>query len=148
MNRSEHELYGIWGGIRTRCLNPKHRDYRYYGARGIKMCERWKNSFDAFLVDMGPRPTKQHSVGRRNNDGDYEPENCRWETRSEQHRNYSQNRIIEFQGARLCMLDWSIKLGIPLGTLRERFRLGWDTLEAFTTPRYGVYHKQAQTPTK
>lgn len=78
--------YKIWKGIKYRCYSETCPGYKYYGGRGITMCDRWKNSFEAFYADMGPRP-KGLSIDRTNNDGDYEPSNCTWATRSQQVRN-------------------------------------------------------------
>lgn len=79
--------YNIWKGMRQRCENPNNDDFDLYGGRGIKVCRRWKD-FANFLADMGPRPTPQHSIDRYpNNDGDYEPTNCRWATPEQQANN-------------------------------------------------------------
>ena len=78
--------YFTWKKIRQRCYNPNNQDYKHYGGRGIKVCDRWKNSFEAFYQDMGPRP-KGHLIDRKDNDGNYEPDNCRWVTITESNRN-------------------------------------------------------------
>jgi len=85
--QSRTALYGTWNMMIQRCTNPHVERYPLYGGRGIKVCERWRNDFAAFAADMGPKPSPQHSIDRTNNDGDYEPGNCRWATRSEQQRN-------------------------------------------------------------
>jgi len=79
--------YHTWETMKGRCTRPNLRSYRYYGARGIRVCERWMNSFSAFMEDMGPKPTPKHTIDRINNDGNYEPGNCRWATMSEQNKN-------------------------------------------------------------
>ena len=84
--RSRTPEYQAWIDMRRRCTNPNNADWKQYGGRGIKVCDRWIESFDNFLADMGPRPSPKHSIGRfPNNDGNYEPRNCRWATAAEQH---------------------------------------------------------------
>lgn len=85
MHRSAE--YGIWAGMKYRCNNPKSRIYNYYGGRGITVCDRWLHSFEAFYADMGPRPSPKHSIDRIDNDGNYEPGNCRWATQAQQAAN-------------------------------------------------------------
>jgi hypothetical protein len=96
---SELPEYQVWRGMIRRCEDPKHDSYRYYGARGIRLCDRWRNGedgqsgFECFLADMGTRPTPQHSIDRYpNNDGNYSKYNCRWATASEQSLNQRPRR--------------------------------------------------------
>jgi hypothetical protein len=79
--------YAIWTSMKQRCLNPAHRHYASYGGRGITVCQRWQDSFEAFLADVGPRPSKAHTLDRIDNDRGYEPDNVAWRTRTEQAQN-------------------------------------------------------------
>ena len=85
-NSKTRDVYNIWCTIRARCLCPTCADYASYGGRGIKICERWSDPAN-FINDMGPRPSKKHSVDRVDNDGDYEPSNCKWSTPEQQANN-------------------------------------------------------------
>jgi hypothetical protein len=79
--------YNAWVSLNQRCKNPKNPRWKDYGGRGVTVCARWRDSFEAFLADMGPRPSSEHSIDRINNDGNYEPGNVRWATRAEQYAN-------------------------------------------------------------
>ena len=127
--------YRIWALIIQRCENKKNPSYQNYGARGIRICNRWRNSFEAFLADMGPRPSPRHTIDRYpNNNGDYCPENCRWATRKQQNRNSRHNRKISFRGESLCMSEWAERIGIDQKALRHRLESGWSVELALTTP--------------
>lgn len=87
-NRVEDNIaYGVWSSMRRRCNDPKRPNYSSYGGRGIKVCDRWQNSFANFLEDMGDRPSPKHSIDRIDNNGNYEPGNCKWSTAREQSLN-------------------------------------------------------------
>jgi hypothetical protein len=106
--------YYAYRNMIARCYNPNIKNYHRWGGRGIKVCERWlgENGFNTFFEDMGMKPTKKHSLDRfPNNDGDYEPKNCRWATEEEQKRNQSSNRWYEYEGERMILKDWAAKLG-------------------------------------
>jgi hypothetical protein len=126
----EYEAYLAMLG---RCHNPNDADYPNWGGRGIEVCERWRGNPSAFLVDMGPRPSAQHSLGRIDNDGPYSPENCRWEVKVEQIRNRSNTRRIEFNGETLTLKEWATRLGVKYITLYMRLREGWPVERALTT---------------
>jgi hypothetical protein len=87
--------YASWVGAKARTTNPNVRDWGHYGRRGIRMCERWLDSFENFLTDMGPKPSPRHSLDCIDNNGNYEPGNCRWATRGEQNAN-RRSGVLEF----------------------------------------------------
>ena len=84
--------YTAWCNIKIRCYNPEAENYEYYGGRGIRVCDRWLNSFENFLSDMGERPSRKHTIDRKENNGNYEPSNCRWITMLEQCANRRKRR--------------------------------------------------------
>lgn len=131
MSRSTE--YKIWSGILKRCYNAGNHAYDRYGGRGIIVCDRWRHSFPNFYSDMGGRPSDQHSVERRDNDGPYSPENCYWATVTEQANNKRNNVVIEYNGASRTMAEWARELGIGSSVLQRRLKRGWSVKSALTT---------------
>jgi hypothetical protein len=116
----------------SRCYNPRFEKYSSYGARGIRVCDRWRHDFSAFLSDMGERPAGM-SLDRIDNDGHYSPENCRWATAEEQQANKRNTVRVTHEGRTLPLAEWSRETGINYSALRQRlFRYGWTTARAFT----------------
>lgn len=126
--------YKIWDGMRQRCTNPNATGYEQYGGRGIKVCERWMDSFEAFFADMGDPPSDDHSLDRRNNDGPYSPENCRWATEVEQHNNRSDNRMLTHDGRTLTVAEWVRVTGLSKDTILKRLKRGWSVDRALSAP--------------
>ncbi len=125
--------HAVWKTMRMRCNNPNNKSYPRYGGRGIKICERW-NDFENFLADMGERPRKGLQVERINNDGDYCPENCEWNTPKVQANNRSSNRSLTYDGRTQNISQWADELGFQPSTLLMRANLGWDVHKILTTP--------------
>lgn len=122
-NGSPSPEYSVWIGIKFRCLNANCAAYHLYGGRGVSMCGRWINSFANFLADMGPRPSRKHSIDRfPNNNGNYEPGNCRWATASQQQRNRRDSRLVTCNGRTLQIADWADILGVPFHALIDRLK--------------------------
>lgn len=134
--RSETPTYDSWAHMKGRCLNPNDDRFSSYGGRGITVCERWM-LFENFLADMGERP-EGLSIDRIDNDGNYEPSNCRWATASQQMNNRRTNHFLEHGGQRKTVTEWSRNLGVSHEVIRTRIRRGWDVDAALTRP---VLHK-------
>lgn len=128
------DLYTIWNGMLSRCHNPTDKSWKRYGGRGIYVCARWRASFPAFRDDMGVRPSKRHSIERRDNDGPYSPENCVWATAQEQDRNKRSNVWITRDGRTLIVSDWAREFGLSPAVVQSRLRIGWDIERALRTP--------------
>lgn len=128
--------YEVWRTMRARCANPNVPCYEYYGGRGIKVCERW-SSFANFIADMGARPTAEHSIDRRDVNGDYTPSNCEWVTAKHQQRNRRNNRTLTYCGRTLTVAEWAETLGVKQRLLLVRLSRGWSverTLSTGVTP--------------
>lgn len=118
--------------MKTRCLNPNSKDFAYYGARGIRVCERWASSFANFLADMGKAPTTQHQLDRIDNSGNYEPANCRWATRAENSRNRRSSLLLTHNGITKSATEWAMDIGLNRHGVAERIRKGWSVEDAVT----------------
>lgn len=124
--------YKAWHQMIQRCTNPKNHKWHRYGARGIKVCERWL-SYEAFLEDMGPRP-RGMTLDRRENDGNYEIGNCRWATPLQQANNRSVNVTVEIDGEAMTISNACRRFGINRSTVAARIREGWEARAAIVTP--------------
>lgn len=118
-----------WQHIISRCECPTNKKFKNYGGRGIKVCERWRNSYQLFLADMGRAPTKQHSIERIDVNGDYSPENCKWATNLEQANNRTTSVIIEFGGQKLTLSQLARMYEIPYKALHSKFRYEHKSVE-------------------
>jgi hypothetical protein len=125
-----------WMRMKIRCYNKNTKDYPDYGGRGITVCDRWLNSFEAFLADMGLKPSSKHSLDRYpDNNGNYEPGNCRWATAKEQTRNARSNRLVTFNGRQMCIGELAELVGMDYFLLRGRIlHRRWSVEKAVSTP--------------
>lgn len=139
--------YRIWRCMRGRCHVEGASGFSEYGARGVYVCSRWRESFASFIADMGFAPSAKHSIDRINNDGSYTcgkcdhcqqhgaPANCRWATQAEQNRNMRTNHLISFNGVTKCLTDWATDIGIhPVSLYYRLTKYNWSVEKALTTP--------------
>ena len=135
--RSEYDrLYDIWKQMISRCYDKDNVSYIRYGNRGIKVCDRWRKGlkpYMTFIKDMGTRPDSSYSLERKNNNGDYEPSNCKWATREEQSRNTRDNKFLTYRGQTKCITDWAKEVNINRMTITSRIKRGWSIERALTT---------------
>lgn|SRR6202142_3165678 len=131
-----HPLYRIWCGMLQRCYNPNSRKFQDWGGRGIRVCPEWRRSPDIFI-----RWALTHEYSRGltidrypNNDGNYEPSNCRFTTHKKNHNNKRSNVVLEMNGKRRTVSEWSDITGVARHTIYERIKLGWDIERALTLP--------------
>lgn len=125
-----------WRAMIQRCENQNHKAFYRYGGRGIKVCARWRDNFDAFLVDVGPRPSRRHTLDRINTNGDYERGNVRWSTVSEQNNNTRRCRYIPYKGTMMSVADAVRAAGnrVLVNTARDRIQRGVPPDEAVERP--------------
>lgn len=136
--KTKHEnrtrAHVVWDNMKRRCLKANHPKYPSYGGRGITVCERWM-SFENFLEDMGQPPTGM-TLERKNNNGNYDKDNCCWATRKIQQNNRRTNSYISFHGETRTVSQWAERIGIKNNTLLYRLRRGWNVSRALTAETY------------
>ena len=130
--------YAVWNRMIERCTNQNHKSFNDYGGREIKICKQWRESFESFYADMGPRPSPEHSIDRINNDGNYEPGNCRWATRVQQGQNKRNNHRVTINGTTKSLMQWCHDIGISYATVYHRVRDGLSIEDAITIPQFQV----------
>jgi hypothetical protein len=143
-DKKEHALaglriYSIWAGMHQRCYNTNNQHWKNYGGRGIKICRRWL-CLATFLADMG-HPPDGCSIERINNDGDYEPGNCRWATQEQQNENTRRNKYLELKGQSKTIKAWAKEYNLDPQALSERVRRGWSVERAVSTPTKRGYEE-------
>lgn len=124
--------YKRWRSMKARCNLPNSKSYENYGGRGIAVCESWNSSFEAFMRDMGECPSPNHTLDRKDFNGNYSIENCRWATRTEQNRNSSRNRLITLNGETKCASEWAEITGINFRTIMTRANKGLPAEQIFS----------------
>lgn len=122
--------YEVWKAMRKRCYSPSCKDYRYYGARGIAVCDRWQWSFANFIEDMGPRPSDQYTIERVKNNEGYGPDNCIWALREVQYKNTRRLKQVTLNGEAISLKDLAAKTGLPYSTVTHRLNYSGDTPES------------------
>lgn len=125
--------YNAWSEMKQRCLNPQNHAFQNYGGRGIGVCDRWINSVENFIADMGPRPSSSHTLERRDVNGNYEPNNCYWATWAAQSNNKRVSLSFTHGGRTMTLKEWSNELGIGYTTLHYRLERGMSFEEAIST---------------
>lgn len=131
---SDRPEYSVWNNMLQRCTNPNNPTFQYYGARGITVCDRWASSFANFFADMGSRPSPDHSIERRDVNGNYEPGNCYWATLDVQHSNRRDNVWLEYQGKQYTKSQLAAMAGMSIQVLNSRLNSGWSLEEAMSKP--------------
>jgi len=133
LGRGQASIYKIWSNIKQRCHNPQNPRYKDYGGRGVTMCKRWRDNFEAFLLDVGDRPDDL-TIDRIDNNRGYTPKNVRWVSRADNNRNSRRCVMVEINGVKKPINVWCREHRIPYVTYKARRRLGWDIVRAVSTP--------------
>ena len=143
-----HPMYHRWAAMIQRCYDPNSAEFKNYGGRGIKVCDRWRESFWNYAEDLGLPPFQNASIDRVVNDGDYCADNCRWVSKKDQTLNRRPTKMIEFRGETLCITDWEKKLGFGGKSLWRRLNAGMSVEDAFTMPKIpkGQYIRKPKVP--
>lgn len=129
-------LYKIWRGMLYRCYNPNYKSYARYGGRGISVCPEWRDCYEAFRDWAKANGYAGHlTIDREDNNGNYEPGNCRWATRREQNRNRSDNKPVFYNGKTMFICDLAKERGLDPNLIRARLSVGWSLERAISTPR-------------
>ena len=131
--------YRSWVEMKRRCYDTKRKDFKNYGERGVAVCNRWldkKDGYTNFLCDMGRKPDKSYTIGRTDNNGNYCPENCEWQSTKLQNRNRRNTILLTCSGKTMSLPDWAEELGVSRRRLYQRYVAGWDT-EQILTKQYG-----------
>lgn len=148
---SKSSEYSAYRSMIKRCKNPEYHNYKDYGARGINVCSRWQESFESFINDMGLKPSREHSIDRVDNDGNYEPGNCRWALPVEQQANRRVTRKVVFGGEEVPVSILEKQAGLAKGVLSSRLDMGWSLERALSEPgrikrpKYFVFGEEMST---
>ena len=126
--------FDIWNSMIARCTNPNDHAYRFYGGRGITVCKRWLDSFEAFFEDMGPKPPGKSIDRFPDKNGPYMKSNTRWATATEQARNTRRNVTLTLNGESLLLCEWALRTKMTVGTIKHRLKKGWSVEKALTEP--------------
>lgn len=127
--------YSTWASMLERCYNSNTKSYKYYGAEGIIVCERWRHSFQNFFDDMGTKPSLTHTIDRIDSKGNYEPDNCRWATRKQQNDNTRRNKWMKYLGMNMVISDWARFFGVSQSTM-------WKNAQKKTIEEIYNFYKQ------
>ena len=128
--------YNAWRAMVARCERPHHPAFKNYGGRGIRVCARWRKSYENFLADMGPRPSPRHSLDRKNNDRGYSPSNCRWAIDGTQRRNKRTNRMVTIGRRKMPLVDACRLRGLDPQIVYQRLCNGWAVADALADPKW------------